>query len=149
MVRRGAAVPSQPARGRPASPVKNSCFVEEKEDVGARFGVDWCWVVGGKWRVAVVGTGDGVWLCKRPRSVVWTCQRSRVGHPVHSIPKNHTPRPRVSLQPMCTLQSISFSRAALQSNARKKTTRNQKTTLNSGSLGSCVDEERSKARKVV
>ena len=92
LVRRGAAVPSQPARGRPASPVKNSCFVEEKEDVGARFGVDWCWVVGGKWRVAVVGTGDGVWLCKRPRPVGWTCQRSRV-IPL-SIPyqKNHTHR---------------------------------------------------------
>ena len=60
-----------------------------------------CWY--GRWGVVVQTT-----------TPCWLDLSAVASHtPLHSLPKKpHTPRPRVSLQPMCTLQSISFSRAA-------------------------------------
>ena len=68
-----------------------------------------CWY--GRWGVVVQTT-----------TPCWLDLSAVASHtPLHSLPKKpHTPRPRVSLEPMCTLQSISFSRAALTSNAREK-----------------------------
>ena len=62
----------------------------------------------GKWRVAVVGTGDGVWLCKRPRPVGWTCQRPGV-IPL-SIPyqKNHTIHAPAFLYNPCVPYNLSL-----------------------------------------
>ena len=83
------------------APQQKQLFCGEEGGCG---GEVWGWfgVVGEKWRVAVVGTGDGVWLCKRPRPVGWTCQRP--GVIFLTIPyQKATPRPRVSLQPMCTI----------------------------------------------
>ena len=97
-----------------------------------------CWY--GRWGV-VVQTTTPCWLDLSAAGCQIPC-------PFHTK-KPHTPRPRVSLQPMCTIILSLFPERRLPAMPGKKTTRNQKTTLNSGSLGSCVDEERSKARKVV
>ena len=82
------------------APQQKQLFCGEEGGCG---GEVWGWfgVVGEKWRVAVVGTGDGVWLCKRPRPVGWTCQRPDVRFPVHSIPKNHTHRAPAFLYNPC------------------------------------------------